>query len=232
MVEKVLTIILISMMVITSTTFIVLLFYIRKFINISTRVRAKQYTVLNQNATKNQIVFLGDSLTEFYKINEFFHNANPYNRGIANDTTDGVLSRLYDNVLIIEPRKVFLQIGINDFFRKRNIEDILSNIKKILLELRSNLPNANIYMLSLYPVNHFAYIFSWMFTVFRSNNKINALNQKLKEFCESNDFPFINIHPHLLNKKGQLDKRYTVEGLHINNIGYDVISKVLDPYID
>ena len=218
-------------LIIVSTFFILLLIYITKYLRISIYQKARQYTELNHRVPEGQIVFVGDSLTECFKINEFFPNIGVYNRGIASDTTTGVLERLHDNVIVLKPRKVLVQIGTNDLRARTKIPVIVNNIQKILSELKTKLPKARIYFLSLYPVNPKAVIFSPFLVFPRKNKQIKKINALMKAYCEDNHFPFINIYDHLTDQKGNLKKEYTVEGLHISYNGYLVIAKLLEPLL-
>lgn len=229
-ITNVLSVIFIIILTITSTLFVTLVIYVLKLIKINTKLKAKQFVKFNSFSSKNQIVFLGDSLTDFYQIEEFFHDYKVYNRGIASDTTKGVLERLEDNVIQIEPRKVFLQIGTNDYIRYNN-DYIYNNIIKIIDQLKSRIAGVKVYLISLYPVNHRAKIYSRFFTTVRKNKTIRELNSRLKEYCDANNIPFIDVHSHLVDEKGNLDKKYTVEGLHINYEGYDIITNILLPYV-
>jgi lysophospholipase L1-like esterase len=72
------------------------------------------FTHLNAVAKPGSIVFLGDSITDFFRVNEFFPGVYVINRGISGDTTDGVLNRLAESVYELSPSKIFLMIGTND----------------------------------------------------------------------------------------------------------------------
>ncbi|MBQ3447361.1 MAG: hypothetical protein IJG37_06945, partial [Synergistaceae bacterium] len=63
------------------------------------------------------IVFLGDSITDFLDFDEFLPSHHVINRGIAGDTTHGVLYRLGE-VISLRPRKLFILIGTNDIPHK------------------------------------------------------------------------------------------------------------------
>jgi lysophospholipase L1-like esterase len=200
----------------------------------STKLKAKQFARYNSITQKNNIIFLGDSLTEFFPVDEFFHFYNPYNRGIASDTTEGVWVRLESNVIAMEPRKVFLQIGTNDLiFRKaKNPDTVTRNIIRIVERLRESLPETKLYLISLYPVNKRAKFFSAFFVLNRKNKDIQTINKKLKQYCEERDVPFIDLYTLLIDEKGDLRKEYTVEGLHLNFNGYEQIAKILLPYLE
>lgn len=200
----------------------------------STKLKAKQFARYNPITLKNKIIFLGDSLTEFFPIDEFFHSYNPYNRGIASDTTDGVLKRLETNVIAMDPSKVFVQIGTNDLIHRKtkHPETVAANIIKIIEQLKESLPTTEIYLISLYPVNMRAYFFSMFFVLNRKNKDIRKINSILREYCEKENIPFIDLYPLLADEKGNLKKEYTVEGIHINFSGYEQIAKALLPYLE
>lgn len=229
--QDIILIVFILFLIITFIVFVVLIIYVLRLIKISTKLKAKQFGKFNTHAKENEIIFLGDSLTEFYQIEEFFHGLPVYNRGIASDTTDGVLDRLEDNVISIKPAKVFLQIGTNDYREKKKNDQIFANIKKIITRLIEGIPNVKVYVISLYPVNSKAKVYSPFFTSPRKNKKIIELNQMLNNYCKENNITFINVFDSLTDKDGNLDKKYTVEGLHISYEGYEVITNILMPFL-
>lgn len=210
-----------------------LIAYLFRVIKIRIRLKAKTFSQFVPYSEKGNIVFVGDSLTEFYNTDEFFHPLNPYNRGIASDTTDGVIARLQDNVISLEPRKVFLQIGTNDLASKKTcaIERVFSNIQAILETMLKMLPKTKLYLISLYPVNPKAKTFSWIFTGRRKNADIRELNRLLKQYCDEAGITYIDAYSVLADVSGNLKKEYTVEGLHISFRGYQEITDLLMPYL-
>jgi len=227
--KEILLIILIIALIMTLVVLFILISYVLKLIKLSTKLKAKQLTKFNEFANTGEIVFLGDSLTEFYPLEEFFHGLPIYNRGIASDTTEGVISRLVDNVILIHPKAIFLQIGTNDYSNKKSNYEIFNDIKKIILKSQEN--KIKVYVISLYPINAKAKIYSPFFTRPRKNKKIKELNNHLQEYCTLNNIEFINVYDNLTDNNGNLDKNYTVEGLHLNFEGYKVVTKILLPYI-
>lgn len=179
----------------------------------------------------NKTIFIGDSQTEFFKTHIYFNDMEILNFGIAGDTTDGVLNRLHHNVILNKPRKVFLQIGINDFAKRKKKEDILNNILKITRIIKQHLPETKIYVISIYPINAKIFGFSKFVVLRRKNKHIDYINQQLSLHSSQEDFTYIEINNKLKNSYGQLANQYTVEGLHINTNGYNLISEILLPYI-
>ena len=58
--------------------------------------RLQLFEVTSPNAEPGATVFFGDSLTDFFPIQDFFPRIPIYNRGIAGNTTKDLLKRLQD----------------------------------------------------------------------------------------------------------------------------------------
>lgn len=192
--------------------------------------KAQNLDILNRFSEKNKIVFFGDSLTDFYPVQEFFPGIHIYNRGIANDTTTDLLRRI-ENVTDITPSKLFLLIGTNDLGNNTPLTKIMENINKIIELIKRSSPDVKIYVISQYPVNKTAKFFSFASCKFRNNTNLMALSLVEKDFCEKNGYVFIDVWSHLTDNKGDLKKEYTLEGLHLTMRGYEVVSRILKPYV-
>ena len=210
-INNILFIVFISLFFIILFSLILLIIYLLNYINTSRRDKRNIYTELNNTAISNSIVFLGDSLTDFYRISEFFINSNIYNRGIASDTTDDILKRLDENVLTISPRKVFLQIGTNDLGNFKKPSYVINNIKKIVYTIQKAIPECEVYIISLYPVNSRALALSRLIVRTRKNKHINFINNNLEEFAKEANITYIDAASHLKDDKGNLKKEFTVE---------------------
>ena len=86
----------------------------------------------NNYIVDENIVFFGDSITNKYKVEEFFPNNHVINSGISGDGSEDLLKRM-DDVYKYNPSKVFLLIGINDLNHdiKENKNEILKVLEKI-----------------------------------------------------------------------------------------------------
>ena len=194
-------------------------------------IKLGYFESINKKPIQGQIVFFGDSLTDFFPIHEFFPNRTMYNRGIAADTTSQLLDRI-DNVIALQPKIIFLQIGTNDLGKGKSPKFIVANILKIATRLQKDIPGVKLYVLSLYPINRGRKFLSFITCMLRTNKAIVKINRLLKAAVESQQIPYIDIHPLLTDAKGKFARDYTVEGLHLSGKGYEVIASVLRPYID
>jgi lysophospholipase L1-like esterase len=171
----------------------------------------------------NEIIFLGNSITDIGEWTEIWHNIKVKNRGISGDNTFGVLARL-DEIVSAKPKQIFIMIGINDI--ARNIPDsiILSNYSKIIQTIQQTSPTTTIIVQSILPTNN-------EFTAFKNHqNKtvhIVAVNQALQKMCSEKGLTFLNLHDAFLDENGKLNKQYTNDGLHINGYGYMLWKKII-----
>jgi len=187
---------------------------------------------LNKVVEPGSIVFLGDSITDFFRVNEFFPGAYVINRGISWDTTDGVLRRLPESVYELSPSKVFLLIGTNDLGDEKPVEYISDNIRKIISEIKQNCPQTQIYLESVYPVSLSKdKKIKKIIVGKRNNTDISRLNDKLKILADEMGITYIDVYNRLVDGSGNIKTEYTVEGLHLTIQGYSVVADVLRPYI-
>lgn len=193
-------------------------------------IKLGYFESINKTPITGQIVFFGDSLTDFFPIHEFFPNHVMYNRGIAADTTSQLLERM-DNVIALQPKTLFLQIGTNDLGKGKKPAYIVKNIQRIVERLQKEVPGIQIYVISLYPISRVRKISSIITCGSRTNKAILKTNALLQETCKTLAVPFINVHPQLTDAKGRFAHAYTVEGLHLSGKGYEVIAAALRPYI-
>ena len=175
--------------------------------------------------TPGEIIFLGNSITDGAEWFELFGgNPSIKNRGIGGDDTDGVLARLKE-VTSSKPAKVFVMIGTNDLAFGKTVEHVAENHQKIINQIKADSPTTKIYMQSVLPVDdaiHYT----------RPNASMLEINKRLKIYCEQNGVTYIDLVSTFSDEKGKLNKKYSIDGLHLNGAGYlkwvDVIKKFVD----
>ena len=177
------------------------------------------------------IVFFGDSLTEFCDLDRFYPDLGAVNRGIAGDTTDGMLERIDSNVVALSPSVVVFLGGTNDLHHGSSPERIIENISRILSILTEK-TSATVIVQSLYPVNPDTKPQYLNFVADRRNEDIAEVNAALPGLCEKYGCIFANVHPLLENASGLLREDFTADGLHVNAAAYETISDFLTPVID
>ena len=197
------------------------------------RYKEKLQVISNREYEKNQIVLIGDCLIENLDIEKHLNGYKIYNNGISGDTSELLISTLYKRAIKYKPSKLFISIGSNDMgFEKTSVKDIYNNIITIVEEVKKRSRDTDIHIVSVIPVNpanmesiNREYVDS------RDNNEISMLNYYLKNYVRKNKLKFVDITKHLKNDFEQLDLSYTLDGFHLNEIGYHVVSEQIKMYI-
>ena len=220
-----------SILVILSLISIVFLFIALIFLYIHIKYEPK-YIEKKKIIQDENIVFLGDSITDYYDLDKYYSNYNVVNSGIVGNTTRDILSDMKNRVYRYNPSKVFLLIGTNDINHKIPEEETIENIKKIVEKIRKYRPYTKIYVESIYPVNdtNDKKIDKEQVGI-RTNIAIKRYNESIKKYCDSKNIIYINMYDELKDSNDSLKLEYTKEGLHISDSGYVVITKKIKKYL-
>lgn len=192
-----------------------------------TTEKAQRYEKLNETAEKGYVVFFGDSITELCDLSTYYPDIKAHNRGISGDTTFGMLARLENNVLNIQPSTIVLLGGTNDLARGSSPQKIAYNIGKIIQNITTALPDCKIIVQSVYPVNPHKKPAFLNAVKTRKNEDIKAINALLPDICAQHGAIYVDMYSQLTDSDGNLKKEYTVDGLHISRQGYLLISKYI-----
>ena len=165
--------------------------------------------------TENEIIFLGNSITDGGERMELFSNSNIKNRGISGDVIRGVLYRL-DEVTESNPIWVFIMIGINDLAIGREPDGVIKDYARILDRIRESNPGMKIYIQSILPVND-------SFGQFEDHTskamEIKQVNSKLEIMAKQRHCEYINLDPVFADESGRLKANFTNDGLHLTGPG-------------
>lgn len=169
-------------------------------------------------------VFLGDSITDEGEWSEFWVDLIIKNRGIAGDTTLGLLQRL-DPILDARPRQLVLMIGINDLLNERSQPAAISaQHRKILARIHSRTPMTRVLVQSLLPVNA-------ALCGRPVDQEIMAINRELQTLVRQFEQVYVDLFSPFCDRHQQLDPQYTLDGVHLNGPGYRLWQNILTPYL-
>lgn len=171
--------------------------------------------------SESDIVFLGDSLTDSCEWQERFREARIKNRGISGDTTNNLLNRI-DEVIQSKPKKIFIMIGINDVNRGIKVNDIVANHKLILKLLKEKIPQTQVLIQSILPINY------QISPHKEANEKVIKINEKLRKTAQEFSYQYIDLFSAFLDNQNQLDAQYTTDGIHLNGQGYLLWQKIIE----
>lgn len=184
---------------------------------------------LKNKKTPINYLFMGDSITEFWKSKDpgFFSNNNYINRGISSQVTSQMLLRFQQDVIALKPINAIILAGTNDVAENKgpiSNENILNNIKSMVEIARHN--NIKVILCSVLP----AYGFPWRKGL-NPAPKIIALNEMLKKYAQEKNLKYVDYHSKMKDERNGLDKIYTEDGVHPNENGYQKMEEILLPYL-
>jgi len=199
------------------------------------KAKNKYYTYWHQKETlyrslpnrANEIIFLGNSITDGCNWSELLDDQRVINRGISGDIVEGILDRL-DEVLESKPLKVFLMIGINDLGTGRSARYVKNNIITILERIKKESPETGIYLHSILPVNP---DFGMFKTHTEKTNDIIKINKQLNKYCNNNSIKYIDLHSSFKTNKNYLNPDYSNDGLHLIGEGYLLWKSLILEYV-
>lgn len=186
-----------------------------------------KYASENQNLTPTakSVVFMGDSITEFWKMNDlnFFTENSFIDRGIAGQTTPQMLLRFRQDVINLKPETVVILAGINDIAENTGpitIDQIMGNIISMVELAKAN--NIKVVLCSVLPANNF-----YWNPKLKPADKVIELNLLLKNYAKANKISYVDYYNAMVDNEKCLLKKYGEDGVHPNLEGYKVMETLL-----
>ncbi|MFA0540189.1 SGNH/GDSL hydrolase family protein [Vibrio sp. 10N.222.52.B7] len=164
------------------------------------------------------LVMFGDSITEWAPWADIFRDVSMVNRGLAGDTTTGMLRRI-DTTLNVKPKLVCFMAGINDLAQGYDVDHIYQNYIDMLKVWQEN----EIRIL----VQSTLYVGSKLQGL---NPSVELLNSKLSEYCTQQGIAFLDVNS-VLSPNKLLSNEYSCDDLHLNAKAYQTWAEILQPTI-
>lgn len=177
---------------------------------------------------ENDIVFLGNSITDGGEFNELFNRGDVKNRGISSDVITGVEKRL-EQVTSSHPRKIFLLIGINDVSHGLSVGQLSERYERLVKKIRTQSPETELYVQSVMPINNDFHRYR---NLTGRERTVVELNKCIKRIAEENDAKYIDLWPFLADYNGHLKREFTNDGLHLNGLGYRAWTHGIRGYLE
>ena len=175
----------------------------------------------------SSIVFLGNSLIEHFNLSEF-NNPHVINRGISGDFTEGVIARM-DGIIARYPKKIFIEIGINDLIEKIALKTIGDNYEIILQKIMKISPGTQVYIHSLLPTMLKSSITTSGDDV---NKRVIEFNNMLLNLSEKHHCTYIDTWSHFATKDNSMNPSLTDDGIHLTQDGYKVWVTVINNLVN
>lgn len=198
----------------------------------------KNQTLL-QNDSQVDFVFIGDSITEMWELHAYFGSDGQriINRGIGGDCSRYLAKRFSADVLQLKPRYAVLLAGINDTwaldpdygkeFYGEKPETVMKqsavNFETIISMAEDK--NLNLILCSILPTDC-----AWEHAQCEKIRQtyIRDFNEVLMNLAAEHNFIYVDYYSAMVETDSlAVRKGITLEGVHPNALGYNVMADVL-----
>ena len=189
-----------------------------------------------QEKDEDRVVFMGDSITDSWKLVEFFPGKPYVNRGISGQTTPQMLIRFRPDVIDLKPKVIVILAGTNDLAGNtgpttvKAIEDNLLSMAEL-----ARLNGIRVVLASILPVSDYNKNANGEIvnrTTARPPDKIVAINQWIKKYAEDNHLVYLDYFFAMIDSKGFFKEELARDGLHPNQKGYEVMKPLAEQAIN
>jgi lysophospholipase L1-like esterase len=185
----------------------------------------RQALFARERPAPNQVVFFGNSITEFGDWKRLLHDSGVVNRGIAADNTFGMLDRLSE-VTVLKPKALYIEAGINDIGQDVPPALIAANIGSMVQYVRVKSPRTKVYVLSVLPTNPHAQ--TDYPEIAGKNATAREVDSLLLTQATTRGYTYLDLARKVATPSGDLDERYAQpDGLHLNDAGYALWLKMM-----
>jgi lysophospholipase L1-like esterase len=195
-----------------------------------------RYREANRTAGRPDVVFMGDSITDFWqqaRFGGFFPGKNYADRGISAQTTPQMLIRFRPDVVALKPKAVVILAGTNDIAGNTgpmSNEEIQGNLASMAELAKAN--GIRVVLASITPVSgyHVAGPAVPQLTR-RPPERIKAVNEWIKSYAAANNHVYLDYYSAMIDVKGMLKTELSADDLHPNAAGYAVMAPLAEAAI-
>lgn len=176
----------------------------------------------------DRVVFMGDSITDFWKLEESFPGKPYINRGISGQTSPQMVLRFRQDVIDLKPKAVVILAGTNDIAGNTG-PMTLGQTEANLMDM-AELAHANgirVVLCSVLPV----FDFPWTPGVSPAA-KIVALNAWIKQYAAAHGFVYVDYHTAMKDGRDGLPTTLSTDGVHPIAAGYAVMARLAEAGIE
>jgi lysophospholipase L1-like esterase len=188
------------------------------------RYREANAALVPPAAGEQRVVFLGDSITDYWKLPDYFSGKPYINRGIDGQTTPEMLVRFRQDVIDLHPKVVVMLAGTNDIAGvtgPTSNEDIEANYASMAELARAH--RIRMVFASVLPVHNYTHDAEESFAL-RPRDRILALNKWLRDYCAKNRLVYLDYFSALVDERGMLKRVLADDGLHPTDAGYKIMA--------
>ena len=178
---------------------------------------------------QDRVVFMGDSITEGWRLDKSFPGEPYLNRGISGQTSSQMLLRFRQDVVDLKPGVVLILAGTNDLAENTGpvtLEQVEGNIMSM-----AQLGTANgirVVLCSVLP----SVRFPWHPELPDPATRIAALNQWMKAYASEEKYVYVDYYSAMKDPAGGLPSGLSADGVHPLPAGYAIMAPLAETGIE
>lgn len=180
-------------------------------------------------AGTDRVVFIGDSITDAWKLDESFPGKPYVNRGIGGQTSSQILLRFRQDAIDLQPKVVVILAGTNDLAENTGpatLAQIEGNLMSMAQLARAN--HIGVVLCSVLPSVHYG----WHPELPDPATRIAAVNRWLVAFAARDHYVYVDYYAAMKNTAGGLGHDLSLDGVHPSPAGYAIMAPLAQAGID
>jgi len=177
---------------------------------------------------ENRVVFMGDSITEGWHLDDSFPGKPYINRGISGQTTPQMVLRFHQDVIALKPKVVVILAGTNDIAGNtgpETPEQIEDNLAAMAEMASAN--HIRVVLCSILP----AFDYPWQ-PGLTPAPKIDAINEWIKRYAADKGFVYVDYHAAMKDARDGLPPTLSKDGVHPLPAGHVIMAPLAEAGID
>lgn len=212
------------------------------------RYHAADLELEQQPADPHRVVFMGDSITDIWKLDEAFPGKPYINRGISGQTTPQMLVRMYPDVIDLKPAAMVVLAGTNDIAQNTGPETI-TMIEENLMAMTelAQKHGIKVILCALTPISDYTVMTPGrgapplpagatpphrIQTIGRPPADILKLNSWIKTYAASVGATYCDYYSAVVDGSGFFKEGFSNDGLHPNPQGFQLMAPVVEAAIE
>ncbi len=225
------------------------------------RYHAANVELRKQPADPKRVVFMGDSITDGWRLNEYFPDKPYVNRGIGGQITHQMVVRMFQDVIDLKPAAMIVLAGTNDIAHNNGPEtaEMVQEGIMGMTELAQH-HGIKVILCSILPVSDYPFLAQqnqpaqagrggqpgapgaggpgrgmmvrMRQTEGRPPEQILKMNAWMKDYAAKVGAVYCDYFGAMVDEKGWLKEGISGDGLHPNADGYKIMAPLAQAAID
>ena len=221
------------------------------------RYRMENQELKKQPSDPKRVLFMGDSITDFWRLDEYFPGKPYVNRGISGQTTPQMLVRMFPDVIDLKPAAMAVLAGINDISQNTGPEtaEMVEQNIMAMTELAHH-HGIKAILCSILPISDYPFlnqqsgrgvqppaaqrparggprgpVMGMKVSDTHPPGDILGLNAWMKDYASRVNAIYADYFGAMVDERGWLKESLSGDGIHPNAEGYKVMVPIIEAAI-